>query len=88
MPDGRTPEEVINVPQDALYYAALGCIEVALGEQPTVGVYQGTKQMQWWLDEGQHEEKKKQGRGGLSDNAETLKESSLTCIRRWTQPRC
>jgi len=60
MPDGREPEDVIIVPQDALYYAALGCIEVALGEQPTVGVYQGTKQMQWWLDEGQHEEKKKQ----------------------------
>jgi predicted CoA-substrate-specific enzyme activase len=74
MPDGREPEDVIIVPQDALYYAALGCIEVALGEQPTVGVYQGTKQMQWWLDEGQHEEKKKQGRGGLSDNAESLKE--------------
>src|SRR5579862_9747167 len=74
MPDGRQMEEVIIVPKDALYYAALGCIEVALGEQSTVGVYQGTKQMQWWLDEGQHEEKKKQGRGGLSDNADTLKE--------------
>ena len=74
MPDGREPAEVIIVPKDALYYAALGCIEVAMGEQPTVGVYQGTKQMQWWLDEGQHEEKKKQGRGGLSDNDEALKE--------------
>src|SRR5579863_4939785 len=73
MPDGREPEDVIIVPKDALYYAALGCIEVALGEQPTVGVYTGTKQLQWWLDEGQHEEKKKQGRGGLSDNDETLK---------------
>ena len=29
MPDGKDPEIVINVPQDALYYAALGCIEVA-----------------------------------------------------------
>jgi predicted CoA-substrate-specific enzyme activase len=74
MPDGREPEEVIIVPQDALYYAALGCIEVALGEHAKVGVYQGTQQLQWWLDEGQHEEKKKQGRGGLSDNADGLKE--------------
>jgi predicted CoA-substrate-specific enzyme activase len=74
MPGGREPEEVIIVPQDALYYAALGCIEVALGEHAHVGVYQGTQKLQWWLDEGQHEEKKKQGRGGLSDNADTLKE--------------
>ena len=74
MPAGREPEDVIIVPQDALYYAALGCIEVALGENAKVGVYQGTGQLQWWLDEGQHEEKKKQGRGGLSDNADTLKE--------------
>src|ERR1700688_1259315 len=73
MPDGRDPESLINVPQDALYYAALGCIEVALGEHANVGLYQGAQKLQWWLDEGQHEEKKKQGRGGLSDNADTLR---------------
>src|ERR1700681_2627494 len=74
MPQGRDPESLIHVPQDALYYAALGCIEVGLGEAPTVGVYQGTKKLLWWIDEGQHEEKKKQGRGGLSENEEDLKE--------------
>ncbi len=74
MPDaGKAPEEYITVPKDALYYAALGCIEVALGEQHTVGIYQGTKKLQWWIEEGQYEEKKKQGRGGLSDNEESLK---------------
>src|SRR6202166_2339975 len=73
MPDGRAPEEVIIVPQDALYYAALGCIEVALGEQHTVGTYLGTKKLQWWIEEGQYEDKKKQGRGGLCDSAENLK---------------
>jgi predicted CoA-substrate-specific enzyme activase len=73
MPDGRAPEEFIVVPKDALYYAALGCVEVAMGEQHAVGIYQGTKKLQWWIEEGQYEEKKKQGRGGLSDNAEDLK---------------
>ena len=61
------------MPKDALYYAALGCIEVALGEPHTVGIYQGTKKLQWWIEEGQYEEKKKQGRGGLSDNEESLR---------------
>src|SRR6202166_978955 len=73
MPNGKAPEEYITVPKDALYYAALGCIEVALGEPHTVGIYQGTKKLQWWIEEGQYEEKKKQGRGGLSDNEESLK---------------
>ena len=73
MPNGKPPEEVITVPKDALYYAALGCIEVAVGEPYTVGVYQGTKKLQWWIDEGQYEEKKKQGRGGLCDSEESLR---------------
>jgi predicted CoA-substrate-specific enzyme activase len=73
MPNGKPPEEYITVPKDALYYAALGCVEVAMGEPHTVGIYQGTKKLQWWIEEGQYEEKKKQGRGGLSDNEESLK---------------
>jgi predicted CoA-substrate-specific enzyme activase len=74
MPGGKSPEEYITVPKDALYYAALGCVEVAMGEQHTVGIYQGTKKLQWWIEEGQYEEKRKQGRGGLSDNDESLRE--------------
>ena len=58
MPGGKDPESFINVPADALYYAALGCIEVALGEQPHVGVYQGVKQLHWWIEEGQYGEEK------------------------------
>ena len=73
MPNGKPPEEYITVPKDALYYAALGCVEVAMGEPHTVGIYQGTKKLQWWIEEGQYEEKKKQGRGGLSDNEESLR---------------
>jgi len=73
MPNGKPPEEYIVVPKDALYYAALGCVEVAMGEPHTVGIYQGTKKLQWWIEEGQYEEKKKQGRGGLSESSEDLK---------------
>jgi predicted CoA-substrate-specific enzyme activase len=74
IPEGKDPESLINVPQDALYYAALGCIEVGLGEAASVGIYQGTKRLHWWMEEGQYEEKKKQGRGGLSESEDDLKE--------------
>ena len=73
MPGGGDPESFITVPSDALYYAALGCVEIAMGEAAHVGVYQGVKQLHWWIEEGQYEEKKKQGRGGLCDSEDNLR---------------
>jgi predicted CoA-substrate-specific enzyme activase len=56
---------LIKVPDDALYYAALGCIEVGRRDDQNVGIYRGSGKLSWWINEGQHEEKKKAGRGGL-----------------------
>ncbi len=61
----KDPASLIKVPEDALYYAALGCIEVGRRDAPTVGIYRGSGKLNWWINEGQHEEKKKGGRGGL-----------------------
>ena len=58
-------EEPILVPEDALYYACLGCIEIGLGERPEVAVYRGQEKLRWWIDEGQHEEKARAGATGL-----------------------
>jgi predicted CoA-substrate-specific enzyme activase len=65
MPDGRRPEDCILVPRDALYYACLGCIEIGRGEKPEVGVYQGAQKLDWWVREGQHEQKAREGARGL-----------------------
>jgi len=59
IPDGRDPASFIRVPDDALYYAAQGCIEVGLRDSPTVGTYLGTRNCNGGLKEGQHEEKMK-----------------------------
>jgi predicted CoA-substrate-specific enzyme activase len=61
----KDPATLIRVPEDALYYAALGCIEVGRRDAQTVGIYRGSGKLNWWINEGQHEEKKKAGRGGL-----------------------
>ena len=74
IPDGRDPESFIRVPDDALYYAAQGCIEVGLRDSPSVGTYLGTSKLQWWIDEGQHEEKKKLGSAGLWKEEAELKD--------------
>jgi predicted CoA-substrate-specific enzyme activase len=72
MPEGKDPASLILVPENALYYAAQGCVEVAMGEPATSGVYLGAKKLNWWIEEGQHEEKKKAGRGGLWKDLEEL----------------
>lgn len=65
LPEGCAPESLIHVPQDALYFACLGCVEIARGEPPEVGIYAGRDRLQWWIEEGQYEQKKKEGGRGL-----------------------
>jgi predicted CoA-substrate-specific enzyme activase len=62
---GREPASLIVVPAEALYYACLGCVEIGQGEKPEVGVYQGRERLEWWVREGQHEQKAKEGARGL-----------------------
>ena len=63
--DDRDVSTLIRVPDNALYYAALGCVEVALRENGATGLYSGSEKLKYWIEEGQYEEKKKMGRGGL-----------------------
>jgi predicted CoA-substrate-specific enzyme activase len=63
--DDRDVSSLIRVPDNALYYAALGCVEVALRENAATGLYTGHERLKYWIEEGQYEEKKKIGRGGL-----------------------
>ena len=72
LPEGREPESLVHVPADALYYACLGCIEVGRDEPPTVGVYQGRERLAWWIEEGQHIQKARDGARGLVAGREDL----------------
>ena len=72
LPEGKTISELVLVPGDALYYAALGCVEVALAENPETGKYLGTRKLKWWLEEGQHIEKAQSGSKGLWSSLEEL----------------
>jgi len=65
LPEGRDPESLIVVPKEALYYACLGCIEIGGEEAEDVALYTGREKLQWWIDEGQHQEKAKSGARGL-----------------------
>jgi predicted CoA-substrate-specific enzyme activase len=66
------PAEAIQVPNEALYYACLGCIEIAAGEARTVGLYAGDEKLKWWIEQGQWEAKAKDGARGLVRDAADL----------------
>src|SRR5271167_1288461 len=72
IPEGKDPASMILVPDDALYYAAQGCVEVGRGEPSSSGVYLGIENLRQWIEVGQHEEKKKAGRGGLWKDPQEL----------------
>jgi len=78
LPEDRDPASLIVVPKEALYYAALGCVEIARREPDHVGVYQGLEKLRWWIQEGQYEQKKREGRKGLWTTPEELERFRLT----------
>src|SRR5579862_281434 len=65
------PQQAIQVPKEALYYACLGCIDLAGGE-PGVGIYAGRDKLAWWIEQGQWEVKVKEGARGLVKDQDEL----------------
>jgi predicted CoA-substrate-specific enzyme activase len=65
------PATAVQVPGEAVYYACLGCIEIAASD-PNVGQYLGQEQIAHWIEKGQWESKAKEGAKGLVKNAEEL----------------
>ena len=63
LPD-KDPDSLIQIPSDALYYASLGCVEIGKTESQAA-IYQGTARLRWWIEQGQHELKAKEGGKGL-----------------------
>jgi predicted CoA-substrate-specific enzyme activase len=65
------PRRAIQVPEEAVYYACLGCIEIARTEAG-VGTYAGRDKLAWWIEKGQWEAKAKEGAKGLVRSPEEL----------------
>jgi predicted CoA-substrate-specific enzyme activase len=68
IPDGAKPEELIKVPQNAQYFAALGAIEFGRAEDDCIGCYRGYDQLVHYIEYGRQEEKAKSGGKGLVEN--------------------
>src|SRR5215813_6042663 len=65
IPEGMAPEDLIKVPENAQYFAALGSIEFGKTEDECVGCYHGYDQLVHYIEYGRQEEKAKSGGKGL-----------------------
>ncbi|MDT7813270.1 MAG: hypothetical protein QOJ51_1983 [Acidobacteriaceae bacterium] len=65
IPEGMKPEELIKVPENAQYFAALGAVEFGKDEEPAVGQYLGIEKLLYYIDFGRAEEKAVSGGKGL-----------------------
>jgi predicted CoA-substrate-specific enzyme activase len=74
LPAGRDPDSLILVPDDALYYAALGCIEVGRVAAGDDALYRGVHALRHWIDVGQQQRKAEEGRQGLAGNEAELRD--------------
>src|SRR5215471_18968074 len=72
VPEGSTPQELIKVPQNAQYFAALGAIEFGKTEDDDVGRYRGFAKLIHYIDFGRTEEKAAAGSGALIESKDEL----------------
>jgi len=73
--ESRPIEELIVVPENAQYFAALGAVEYArieLQDNPDFGVFRGLDELEWYVSVGRIEEKKSAGSRGLWKNPDDL----------------
>ncbi|MGH9689184.1 MAG: BadF/BadG/BcrA/BcrD ATPase family protein, partial [Candidatus Acidiferrales bacterium] len=72
IPEGKDPQDLIRVPENAQYFAALGCVRYGMDEDDEIGIYQGHEKLEWYMNVGRLEEKKKRGGSGLCKNEDEL----------------
>jgi predicted CoA-substrate-specific enzyme activase len=81
LPEGVDPKDLIKVPENAQYFAALGSVEFGKDEDDAVGRYKGTEALEWYINVGRLEEKSKLAGGALSQG-----EQDLVDFKRRYQP--
>lgn len=86
LPDGRRPGDVIKVPADAVYYAALGALEFGRREGEEIGRYQGAECLENYMGEGRQKNKARTGASGLVSSSEELQEFQRLYSRKPFRP--
>ena len=74
LPEGVPPEDLIVVPDNAQYYAAIGSVIYGKSEDPDVGVYKGTETLEKFIEVGRTQMREASGDIGLAKTPDELAE--------------
>ena len=74
LPEGVDPADLIVVPENAQYYAAIGSVLYGKSEDADIGVYKGSKDLEAFIEVGRTQMKESSGDIGLSRTPEELEE--------------
>ena len=72
LPDGKRPEDLIYVPANAQFYAAIGSVIYGKSEDDSVGRYKGTKELEEYISGGHKKSNARATATGLAANNEEL----------------
>src|ERR1700692_1605804 len=86
IPDGAKPEELIKVPGNAQYFAALGAVEFGKDEDDEVGRYLGVAKLVHYIDFGRQEEKASSCGTGLVTSQDELESFKVKYRRKKFAP--
>src|SRR3984893_1780361 len=86
IPEGSKPEELIKVPGNAQYFAALGAVEFGKDEDDEVGRYRGVAKLKHYIDFGRQEEKASAGGSGLVTSQDELESFKVKYRRKKFTP--
>src|SRR3989454_1403391 len=86
IPEGSKPEDLIKVPGNAQYFAALGAVEFGKDEDDDVGRYQGTADLVHYIDFGRQAEKASAGGKALVESPGELESFKVSYRRKKFTP--
>src|SRR5215471_1945442 len=86
IPEGAKPEDLIKVPENAQYFAALGAVEFGKDEDDEVGRYRGVEKLVHYIDFGRQEEKAASGGTGLVNSQDELEGFKVAYRRKKFTP--
>ncbi len=72
LPEGRRPEDVIKVPADAVFYAAVGAVEFGRGERAETNYYSGKESLAGYIHSGRANELRNGQPGLVASSGELL----------------
>src|SRR6266849_4608243 len=86
IPEGAKPEDLIKVPGNAQYFAALGAVEFGKDEDDEVGRYRGIAKLVHYIDFGRQEEKASAGGKALVNSQDELESFKVSYRRKKFTP--